>query len=128
MAEMVKAENAQSPEVIRLKLDQARLKALPDVVEKMMKPTEKIDTIRINHITGIGGAAGSGGGGGRAGGNGVNDVIDGVLGLALQLPAVKKLGEEVGLNVSDGMRGLTKPLGDADDADDADEDNDKKTN
>ena len=121
-AEMVKAENAQSPELIRLKLDEARLKALPDVVEKMMKPTEKIETIRINHITGIGGGSGGGATSAGGGGNGVNDVIDGVLGLALQLPAVKKLGEEVGLNVSDGMKGITQPLDDG-----ATTDDDKKT-
>jgi hypothetical protein len=30
--------------------------------------------------------------------------------LALQLPAVKKLGEEVGINVAGGVRGLGAPL------------------
>lgn len=110
-AALIKAENAQSSELMRLKLDEARLRALPDVVEKLMKPTEKIETIRINHITGIGGGSSAGGEGG-SNSNGVNQVIDGVLGLALQLPAVKKLGEEVGLNISDGMKGITRPLGD----------------
>ena len=109
-AAIVAAENTQTSEVIAMKLDQARIKVLPDVVEKMLKPTEKIESIRINHITGIGGGIGGDGGGKAAGGNGVNDVIDGVLGLALQLPAVKKLGEEVGLNISNGIKGVTAPL------------------
>lgn len=109
-AALIAAENAQSAELMRLKLDEARLRALPDVVEKLMKPTEKIETIRINHITGIG--HGASGGGDKGGDNGVNSVIDGVLGLALQLPAVKKLGEEVGLNISDGLKGVTGPLDD----------------
>jgi uncharacterized membrane protein YqiK len=123
-AALVAAENAQSAELIRMKLDQARIKALPEVVEKLMKPTEKIESIRINHITGIG--AGSGGGGEGAGGqNGVNQVIDGVLGLALQLPAVKKLGEEVGLSISDGLKGVTRPL-DGDDAATTEADTGKK--
>ncbi len=104
------AENTQTSEVIAMKLDQARIEVLPDVVEKMLKPTEKIESIRINHITGIGGGTGGDSGGRAAGGNGVNDVIDGVLGLALQLPAVKKLGEEVGLNISNGIKGVTAPL------------------
>ncbi|MEM7695679.1 MAG: flotillin domain-containing protein [Pseudomonadota bacterium] len=108
-AALVAAENAQSEALMRLKLDEARLRALPTVVEGLMKPTEKIQSIRVNHITGIGG--GSGGGAG-AGGNGVNQVVDGVLGLALQLPAVKKLGEEVGLNIADGVKGITEPLQD----------------
>ena len=42
--------------------------------------------------------------------DGVNNVIDGVLDLALQLPAVKKIGEEVGLNVSEGLKGLSDSL------------------
>jgi len=37
-------------------------------------------------------------------------VVDGVLNMALQLPAVKKLGEEVGMNIADGVKGVTEPL------------------
>lgn len=107
-AALVAAENAQSADLMRLKLDEARLRTLPDVVEKLMKPTEKIESIRVNHITGIG--QGERSGGDQVGGNGVNQVVDGVLGLALQLPAVKKLGEEIGLNISDGVKGVTEPL------------------
>ena len=110
-AALVEAENAQSPELIGLKLDRARIEALPGIVEKMMKPAEKIESIRINHITGIGPAASEGGGGGTGGdGTAVNQVVDGMLKLALQLPAVKKLGEEVGLNVGGGVRGLSAAL------------------
>ncbi len=114
-AALVRAENAHSPELIRLKLDRARIKALPDIVEKMMKPAEKIETIRINHVTGLGAGGGAGGGaegGGASGGGGaVNQAIDGMLRLALELPAVKKLGEEVGINVGGGVRGLAASLG-----------------
>ena len=111
-AALVRAENAHSPELIRLKLDQARIDALPGIVERMMKPAEKIETIRINQITGMGGGAAGGGGGDERSGDGgaVNQVIDGVLRLALQLPAVKKLGEEVGINVGGGVRGLGEVL------------------
>lgn len=122
-AALIRAENAHSPALIDLKLDQARIEALPGIVEKMMKPAEKIETIRINQISGLGtggrGGGGDGGGSGNGGGglggphgeaSAVNQVIDGVLGLALQLPAVRKLGEEVGLNVGGGVRGLSAPL------------------
>lgn len=117
-AALVAAENSQSQQLMRHKLDEARLKALPDVVEKMMKPTEKIESIRINQITGIGGAGGgSAGGDPDGGGSGVNQVIDGVLNLALQLPAARKLGEEVGLNIAEGVKGVTGPLDDSGPAD-----------
>ena len=111
-AALIDAENAQSPALIGLKLDQARIRALPGIVEKMMKPAEKIESIRINHITGIGSGSGASEGGGGAGSDGtaVNQVVDGMLKLALQLPAVKRLGEEVGLNVGGGVAGLSASL------------------
>ena len=113
-AALIEAENAQSPELIGLKLDQARIRALPGIVEKMMKPAEKIESIRVNHITGIGPGASDGGSGTGGDGTAVNQVVDGMLKLALQLPAVKKLGEQVGLNVAGGVRGLSASLeGDA---------------
>jgi len=118
-AAMVKAENGQSEALMRLKLDQKRLETLPRVVERMVKPAEKIDSIRVNHISGLGwGGGGAGGGFGEGVGTGpsgggrsaVNEVIDGVLGLALQMPAVRRLGEEVGLNVTGGLEGVTAAL------------------
>ncbi|MCF7700914.1 flotillin family protein [Loktanella sp. M215] len=106
-AAMIEAENAQSPALIAMKMDEARLRTLPLVVERMMKPAEKIESIRINHMTGFDGAKG-----GRKKGvaSAVNQVVDSVLSMALQLPAVQKLGEEVGMNIGDGVRGLSKSL------------------
>merc|ERR1712100_912888 len=92
---IVAAENGQSKEIIDMKLASKKLAILPEVVEKMMKPAEKIEGIRINNISGF---AKSGGneGSSTSESSSVNNVIDGVLDLALQLPAVKKIGEEVG--------------------------------
>ncbi|MEL7471218.1 MAG: flotillin domain-containing protein [Pseudomonadota bacterium] len=111
MAALISAENAQSSELMKLKLDQDRLRTLPGVVERLMKPTEKIETIRINQISGLG----HGSGGGSTDGadkSAINQAVDGVLNMALQLPAVKKLGEEVGLNIGGGLDGITKSLSD----------------
>jgi len=108
-AAVIAAENAQSTELMEMKLDEARIRALPEVLERVMRPAEKIESIRINHITGMGGSAGQGGEGGTERST-VNQVVDGVLAMALQLPAVQKLGEEVGMNIGDGVRGLTSPL------------------
>lgn len=106
---MIAAENALSPEVIAMKLEEARLKTLPEVVERMMKPAEKIESIRINQMTGFGGASGGGGDSGET--STVNQVVDSVLSMALQLPAVQKLGEEVGMNIGAGVRGISGTLG-----------------
>ena len=107
-AAVIEAENAQSFELMAMKLDEERIKTLPDVVERMLKPAEKIESIRINHITGMGSSAGESGDG--SDGSTVNQLVDGVLSMALQLPAVQRLGEEVGMNISDGVRGLTSNL------------------
>jgi uncharacterized membrane protein YqiK len=119
-AALINAENAQSDELIGLKLDLARLKALPAIVAEMIKPAEKIDSIRINHITGFGNSGGNGGANGASNGaaNGggdravVNQVVDGILAMALQLPAVRKLGEQVGLNIAEGLDGLAQSVTD----------------
>jgi uncharacterized membrane protein YqiK len=109
---LVNAENDQSENLMRLKLDMARIEALPEVVSRMTKPAEKIDSIRINHISGFTGAGG-GKGDGTAGGEGAafNQVVDSVLSMALQLPAIRKLGEDIGMNVGDGLRGLSATIG-----------------
>ena len=106
---IIAAENSQSKAVIEMKLASQKLSVLPEVVEKMMKPAEKIEGIRINNISGCsksGGAESEH----SSDGSSVNKVVDGVLDLALQLPAVKKIGEEVGLNISDGLKGLSDSL------------------
>ena len=99
------AENVFSKEIISLKADIARLEALPKIVEQMVKPAEKIDSIRINHL--------GGGAGGTAGGDGskppVNQALDSIMEMAVQLPALKRIGEELGLNVEEGLAGLTDP-------------------
>ena len=111
VAALIRAENTHSQDLIRLKLDRERIAALPGIVETLVKPAEKIEAIRINQITGLG-AAGNHGAGGAGDGDGaaVNRVVDGILNLALQLPAARKLGEEVGLNIGGGVRGLTAAL------------------
>jgi uncharacterized membrane protein YqiK len=109
-AAVIEAENAQSAELMAMKLDEARIKTLPEVVERMLKPAEKIESIRINHISGMGHSGGSGGEGGGGDGGTVNQLVDGVLSMALQLPAVQRLGEEVGMNIGDGVRGVTAQL------------------
>jgi flotillin len=124
-AALVKAENSQTPELIRMKLDMARIDALPEIVARMLKPAEKIESIRINTLTGFGagGPYGPNNGAGH-GPNGerpaINQVVDGVLSMALQLPAVKKLGEEVGLNISEGLQGLSESLSKTPDAEQSD--------
>lgn len=96
------AENVFNKEIVALKADIARLEALPKIIEQMVKPAEKIESIRINHLSGNG--AGSGGGEGSK--PPVNQALDSIMEMAVQLPALKKIGEELGLNIESGMADL----------------------
>jgi uncharacterized membrane protein YqiK len=104
---LIDAENALSTPVLHMKLEQYRLDRLPEIMSHMMKPIEKIDSIRINHVSGFGatngagagGAAGSSDGGG-AGKPPVTQVMDSILGMALQLPALKSIGDQIGVDLS----------------------------
>jgi len=74
-----------------------------------MKPVEKIDSIRINQVSGFGGSTGPAGAGGESGAEGsgdkppVNQVLDSILGMAIQLPALKNIGDSIGYDFSQAM-------------------------
>jgi len=107
---MNEAENVMSPDIIDLARDRARLKALPKIVEQMVRPAEKIDSIKIHHITG--GAldrSGTGGGGERGDKPPVNQALDSIMDMAVQLPALRKIGEDLGVSFEDGLSGVTDP-------------------
>ncbi len=102
---IVEADNALSEAIIEMKVALARLEALPMVVEQMVKPAEKIDSIKIHQVHGLAGAVGGGAGGGDK--PVVNQALDSILGMAVQMPALKKLGEELGVSLEDGLAGVT---------------------
>ena len=94
------AENALSAEIVGMKVALARLEAMPGIVAEMVRPAEKIDSIKIHQVTGMNASLGEGGG---AGGAPVNQALDSIMGMALQMPAMKKLGEELGLSMEAGL-------------------------
>jgi uncharacterized membrane protein YqiK len=100
---LANSENTLSDAIIEMRVALARLEAMPKIVAEMVKPAEKIDSIRINQVSGLGGGAS---GGGEAGKAPVNQAFDAMLGAALQLPAMRKLGEEIGMNFNGGLSGL----------------------
>ncbi len=100
------SENVFNSEIIALKADMARLDALPRIVEQMVKPAEKIESIKIHHITGgLGTASSPADGQGGVGKPVVNHALDAILAMAVQLPALRKIGEELGLSLDSGIAG-----------------------
>ena len=118
---MIAAENSLSEPLLRMKLEKYRLDRIPEIVSQMMKPVEKIDSIRIHQVSGFGASQGGGGGGGGAaaggGGDGkapVTQVMDSILGMALQLPALKSIGDQIGVDFSSAVDISTGRPGGAD--------------
>ncbi|AUH33527.1 flotillin domain-containing protein [Paracoccus tegillarcae] len=99
------AENTLSESIIAMKIAMAKLEAMPEILSHAMKPVEKIDSIRIHQVTGLGGGIGGG-----AAANGdkppVNQALDSIMGMAVQLPALKKLGEDLGISMENGIEGI----------------------
>lgn len=103
---MIAAENSLSEPLLRMKLEKYRLDRIPEIVSQMMKPVEKIDSIRIHQVTGFGASQGGGAasGGGDGGGKApVSQVMDSIMGMALQLPALKSIGDQIGVDFSSAV-------------------------
>ena len=88
-----------------MRLEERKLDRLPEIMTQMMKPVEKIDSIRINQISGIGSGSASGGGTGVD--NAFGAAMDQILGMAVRLPAMKQMGEEIGLDFDANLAGRT---------------------
>lgn len=113
------ADNALSAELIGMKVDLARLEALPAIMAEAVKPAEKIDSIRIHQVSGLTGGTGGGDTGATGDKAPINQALDSIMGMAVQMPALKKLGDELGMSMDGSVSGL---LGNEDTpANDADE-------
>lgn len=106
--ELNEADNLLSSEIVALKAEIAKLEALPKVVAEMVKPAEKIGSVNIHHVSGLGGSGSQNGGDHSK--PVVNQALDSVMDMAVQLPALKKLGEELGMSMDRGISGVTESL------------------
>ena len=104
---LIASENSLSAPLMSMKLEKYRLDRMPEIVAQMMKPVEKIDSIRIHQVSGFGSSNAAGGAAdGAASGPGktpVTQVMDSILGMALQLPALKSIGEQIGVDFSSAV-------------------------
>ena len=100
------AENSLSDSVIRMRIEERKLDRMPEIMTQMMKPVEKIDSIRINQIGGFNER--QSGGEGTSGADGAfGAAMDQILSMAVRLPAMKKMGEEVSLDFDANLAGRT---------------------
>ncbi len=104
---LLAAENTTSEALMRMKLEMYRLDKLPEITAQMMKPVEKIDSIRINQISGLGFGGGSVQGGPAQ--SPVNQAVNSILDMALQMPVLKRIGESIGVDLDAGLKSITHP-------------------
>jgi uncharacterized membrane protein YqiK len=100
------ADNVLNAEIVALKADLAKLDALPRIVAQMVKPAEKINSINVHQISGLGSSSSDGGAQKPV----VNQALDSVMDMAVQLPALKRLGEELGMSIDKGVSGITEAV------------------
>ncbi|MEM6460747.1 MAG: flotillin domain-containing protein [Pseudomonadota bacterium] len=91
------ARNARSEAQIAMEIEMARLEAMPEIVAQMVKPAEKIKGISINQVTGLGGS------GEETTKTPVNQALESIMGMAVQLPALKKIGDQIGAALDDSL-------------------------
>ena len=101
----IDAENSRSDAIIAMELEKARLEAMPRILAEMVRPAEKITGISINHLTGVGGTRGDGS---DRPASPVNATVDAIMDMAVQLPSLQKLGDQISANLAQAS-GKPKP-------------------
>ena len=86
------------------------IERMPEMIERMGKPIEKVDSIRVVQMGGLTGGQGNA----EAGQLGTNaptghlatDLTQSMLSYRMQIPVVDQLARELGMDLSRGFNGL----------------------
>ena len=106
------ASNAVSMESMNFQLRKSFVESLPQIMEAMSKPIEKIDSFKVVHMNGgIGGQGGEGAEGNGSTGNLPADMTSALLSYRMQAPFVDALGKELGVDLTNGLNGLIDSAG-----------------
>jgi len=108
------AGNVISPESMNFQLRKAMVERLPEIIESMTKPIEKIDSFRVVHMNGglnMGHGAANDGAPALDKGSLSNQMTDALLNYRMQVPFVDALGKELGIDFTQGMNGMVTSAG-----------------
>jgi flotillin len=106
---LIAAENEISEALIAYKIATQRLDALPAIIREMVAPANNIDSIKVHQLSGMSLGNSAAGHEGSDGGNprgAIDQVYDAITQMAVQMPALKALGDSVGISFADGVNGV----------------------
>lgn len=118
----INAALEQIPQAEReLAIKQALITTMPSIIAEMAKPIGEIDSIRVLDMRGSGGGDvakvingdiidGGRAAAGTGSDNLAQQVVDGLIKYKVSTPLIEMLAKEIGLELNEGLGGLTKAL------------------
>ena len=114
--EINNAENIVSAEILENRFKLALVEFMPQIIAQVVKPAEKIDSIKIVQMAGLGGAN-QGGAGLNANGSVSNagaslsdQIVNASLNYKVNAPIIDDLMKQVGIDLNGGIQNIASPL------------------
>ena len=114
--EINNAENIVSAEILENRFKLALIEFMPQIIAQVVKPAEKIDSIKIVQMAGLGGAnqssAGLNANGSvsNAGASLSDQIVNASLNYKVNAPIIDDLMKQVGIDLNGGIQNIAQPL------------------
>ena len=114
--EINNAENIVSAEILENRFKLALVEFMPQIIAQVVKPAEKIDSIKIVQMAGLGGANQSGaglnanGGVSNTGASLSDQIVNASLNYKVNAPIIDDLMKQVGIDLNGGIQNIAQPL------------------
>jgi len=114
--EINNAENIVSAEILENRFKLALIEFMPQIIAQVVKPAEKIDSIKIVQMAGMGGANQGGigsnanGGVSNAGASLSDQIVNASLNYKVNAPIIDDLMKQVGIDLNGGIQNIASPL------------------
>ncbi len=114
--EINNAENIVSAEILENRFKLALIEFMPQIIAQIVKPVEKIDSIKIVQMAGLGGANQGGIGSNtngvvsNAGASLSDQIVNASLNYKVNAPIIDDLMKQVGIDLNGGIQNIASPL------------------
>ncbi|EKU12115.1 flotillin family protein [Campylobacter showae] len=114
--EINNAENIVSAEILENRFKLALVEFMPQIIAQVVKPAEKIDSIKIVQMAGLGGANQGGIGSNtngvvsNAGASLSDQIVNASLNYKVNAPIIDDLMKQVGIDLNGGIQNIASPL------------------